>query len=623
MKTRFLLLLLALITAVSLFVSCGGETPETPSGGETGGETGGESGGETGGESGATVNYTITWVDENGTTLTTTTVKEGDTPSYTYNKADTAEWDYTLDGWCATAGGEVLSSIPAASANATYYAKISKTKQVYTVSFSTGDGSKIDSQSVEYGGVATEPATAPELDGFRFVGWSTAANGGTEVDFTAVITGNVTYYAIWNEKVEIGDYLAELLSGYSLNPYSYIPESMQPAYAANLIDPSAASIDYSSFVNVSSIPSRGFGEQWNMVLDNLQQSMTFFNVLSVVDTLATSSIVAFNNYIDSNPEDTSNYNFLSGIYSVTIKYDGNSIYYVLDYTATIPALGEQSVQIALDMNTATKVKNVRVQIGDANALAYTVSDDAYDFAIKYLGVRRAYFSVEKNTDGSVNGHIYEYIVVSSVEVASAADFYITDDYVSAVGNKADGMIGFTGYISELYNAESGKMIGYEVKETLSSITYNTIWFDIHDVDGINSIKYVPATDDETAKLFVNGSSNAWETKNVGGFSLKALSRRFDIEFRTQYFYSYDAANDTYVKYALSIPMLFVQEENYDTLVDDVKAENKITISIGVTNKNLAKLLADYDTLIDVFIANKEGFTVDFIVERIGNKVTFS
>ena len=70
-------------------------------------------------------------------------------------------------------------------------------------------------------------------------------------------------------------------------------------------------------------------------------------------------------------------------------------------------------------------------------------------------------------------------------------------------------------------------------------------------------------------------------------------------------------------------MLFVQEENYDTLVDDVKAENKITISIGVTNKNLAKLLADYDTLIDVFIANKEGFTVDFIVERIGNKVTFS
>lgn len=615
MKTRFLLLLLALITAVSLFVSCGGETPETPSGGE--------SGGETGGETGATVNYTITWVDENGTTLTTTTVKEGDTPSYTYNKADTAEWDYTLDGWCATAGGEVLSSIPAASANATYYAKISKTKQVYTVSFSTGDGSKIDSQSVEYGGVATEPATAPELDGFRFVGWSTAANGGTEVDFTAIITGNVTYYAIWNEKVEIGDYLAELLSGYSLNPYSYIPESMQPAYAANLIDPSAASIDYSSFVNVSSIPSRGFGEQWNMVLDNLQQSMTFFNVLSVVDTLATSSIVAFNNYIDSNPEDTSNYNFLNGIYSVTIKYDGNSIYYVLDYTATIPALGEQSVQIALDMNTATKVKNVRVQIGEPNALAYTVSDDAYDFAIKYLGVRRAYFSVEKNSDGSVNGHIYEYIVVSSVEVASSADFYITDDYVSAVGNKADGMVGFTGYISELYNAESGKMIGYEVEETLSAITYNTLWFDLSDIDGITSIKYVPATDNETAKLFVNGSSNAWETKNVGGFSLKALSRRFDIEFRTQYFYSYDAANDTYVKYALSIPMLFVQEENYDTLVDDVKAENKITISIGVTNKDLAKLLADYDTLIDVFIANKDGFTVDFIVERIGNKVTFS
>ena len=611
MKTRFLLLILALVAAISLFVSCGGDTPEAPSGGESGGS------------SGTGVTYTITWVDENGTTITTTTVKEGATPSYTYNKADTAEWDYTLDGWCTTADGEVLSTIPAASADATYYAKISKTKQVYTVSFSTGDGSKIDSQSVEYGGLATEPATAPELEGFRFAGWSTSANGGTEVDFTTVITGNVTYYAVWNEKVEIGDYLEELLNSYTLNPYSYIPESMQPAYAANLIDPSAASIDYSSFVNVSSIPSHGFGEQWNMVLDNLQQSMTFFNVLSIVDTLATSSIVAFNNYIDSNPADTSNYNFLNGIYSVTIKYDGSSIYYVLDYTTTIPALGEQSVQIALDMNTATKVKNVRVQLGEANALAYTVSEDAYDFAIKYLGVRRAYFSVEKNDDGSVTGHIYEYLVVSSAEVASAADFYINGDYVSAVGNKADGMLLFTGYISELYNAKNGKMLGYEVKETLSSITYNTLWFDLSDVNGINSIKYVPGTENEVAKLYVNGSSSEWETKNVGGFSLKALSRRFDIEFRTQYFYSYDAANDTYVKYALSIPMLFVQEENYDTLVDDIKAENKINISVSVTNKDRTKLLADYDTLIDTFIANKEGFTVDFIIERVGNKVTFS
>ena len=623
MKSRFLLLIFALLIAVSLLASCGGDTTETPSGGETGGETGGATGGEIGGETGATTNYTITWVDENGTTLTATTVKEGATPSYTYNKADTAEWDYTFDGWCATAGGEVLSTIPAASTDATYYAKISKTKQVYTVSFSTGDGSKIASQSVEYGGVAAEPETAPVLDGFRFVGWSSTASANVEVDWTTVITGNVTYYAVWNEKVGIGDYLAELLDSYSLNPYSYIPESMQPAYSANLINAADASIDYSSFVNVNDIPTRGFGEQWNMVLDNLQQSMTFFNMLSVVDTLATSSIVAFNNYVDSNPADTANHSFLNGIYSVTIKYDGSSIYYVLDYTATIPALGEQSVQIALDMNVATKVKNVRIQIGDANALAYTISEDAYDFAIKYLGVRRAYFSVEKNDDGSVDGHIYEYIVVSSVEVASAADFYINGDYVSAVGNKADGMIGFTGYISELYNAKTGKMIGYEVEETLKSITYNTLWFDLSDVDGINSIKYVAGTEDEASKLYVNGSSSEWEPKYVGGFSLKALSRRFDIEFRTQYFYSYDAANDTYVKYALSIPMLFVQEENYDTLVDDVKAENKVAISIDVSTNDFNKLLDDYDTLIDALIANKEGFTVDFIIERIGNKVTFS
>ncbi len=612
-KTRFLILILALLAAVCLFVSCGGETPEgsDPNSGTTP-DDGTNPGGTT-----TPVTYTITWVDENGVTITTTTVNKDAVPAYTYEKADTAEWDYTVDGWSATTDGNVLSSIPSATANATYYAKVSKTKQVYTVSFSTGDGSVVASQSVEYGGAATEPED-PECEGFRFMGWSCAKDSNVAVDWTVAITGNVTYYAVWNEKVAIGQYLKELLEGYSLNPYSYIPESMQPAYSANLIDASDATIDYSNFVNVSDMPARGFGEQWNMVLGNLQQSMTFFATLSVVDTLTSSSIVAFNNYIDKNPAETANYSFLSGVYSVTIDFDGTDMYYVLDYTVS-----GQSVQIALDMNVFTKVKHVRVQIGDANALAYTVSENSYDFAIKYLGVRRAYFSIERDDDGSVTGHIYEYLTVSSVEVASAADFYISDSYVSAVGNKAGGMIGFTGYISELYDVKSGRMIGYEVEESLQNIVYNTLWFDLHDIDGINSVKYVEATEEEGAKLYINGSDAEWQSKKVGGISYKTLSRRFDIEFRTQYFYSYDATTETYVEHAVRVPMLFIQEENYSTLVDDVKAVNKVKIEVEVSNADLEKLLEDYDTLISELKANKEGFTVEFIINKIGEKVAFA
>jgi hypothetical protein len=87
------------------------------------------------------------------------------------------------------------------------------------------------------------------------------------------------------------------------------------------------------------------------------------------------------------------------------------------------------------------------------------------------------------------------------------------------------------------------MCGYEVSETLASIQYNTLWFDLNDIFGINSIKYVPKNGDVPAKIYINGASKVWETMKVGGLSFKTASRRFDIEFRTQYVYSYDEVNE--------------------------------------------------------------------------------
>jgi hypothetical protein len=232
------------------------------------------------------------------------------------------------------------------------------------------------------------------------------------------------------------------------------------------------------------------------------------------------------------------------------------------------------------------------------------------------------FSVARDENGNVSGKIYEYLTVSSAEIASAADFYITDEYVSVVGNKASGMVGFTGYITELYDTESGRLIGYEVQETLSSIVYNTLWFNLSDVDGINTIKYQPAEGSTAAKIYINGSKDIWGVKKVGGLSLKALSRRFDIEFRTQYVYSYDAQSGKYIEHAVQVPMLFVQEENYDTLISDVKSANKITVSIDVNGTDFEQMLSDYDTLIPIFIQHKDLITPEIIIAYIGEKITF-
>ena len=561
--------------------------------------------------------YTITWINENGQMLETTTVKKGEVPLYSYSVSDTVEWDYTFQGWAVTANGEVLSSIPAATENASYYACVSSVKQKYTVTFHSNGGSAVASQTVEYGSQIVLP-TDPTYEGHRFVGWSTSQNGTDSVDFTKPITGNVDYYAVWNKAVNVKAYFAALLNGYELNPFEKIPESMRADFADNLVDADELVSDYSGFVNVSDI-RYGFGEQWHMVVENLEQSKLFFNVLSVVEGLSSTSVAAFNNYFDSNPDDTAHHEFASGIYSVTVNFDGRVISYVIEYVAEFPALGEQTVQIALWMDVETGEKNARIQLGDANALAYKITENSYEFAIKYFGVRRAMFTVETNEDGTVSGKIYEYLTDS---VASTAEFYITEDYVSVVGNKADGMVGFSGYICELYDVETGRMLGYEVQETLSLITYNTLWFNLEDVDGIYSIKYQPKNGENPAVVFVNGSSVAWEAKKVGGLGSKMLSRRFDIEFRTQYVYSYDSETGKYVQHKIDVPMLFVQEEYYDAFASDVLSTNRVAVEIDVEELDLEQLLADYDELIPEFIERKDEISSDTIVDYIGEKITF-
>ncbi len=605
-----LLLIFLLIFSLCTMFSCG--------------DTGDGGSGDSGSGDEETVKYTVIWKDENGNELSRTEVESGNVPSYTYTKQDTAEWDYTVEGWSATSGGEVISSLPAVSAETTYYAVVSKVKQQYTVTFDTQGGSAVSSVTVDYGTAISAPEDAPKYTGHKFMGWSTSAESFVEVDFESAIVENKTYYAIWNEVVNIKALLGELLNGYKASPYSYIPETMRANYSTNHIDPEDVITDYSSSVAVGDILYGGFGQQWNMVIGNINQSQLFFTALSTVETVTTTALATFNNYLDENPDNVAHHSIASGIYSITLDFDGNTIYYVLDYTATLPVLGEQTVQIALSMDTETKDKSVRIQLGDANALTYKITENSYEFAVKYLGVRRAYFSISEDERGNVSGSIYEYLTVSGVEVASAAEFYVADGYAYAIGNKADGLVGFTGYICETYDAESGKLLGYEVQETLSAITFNTLWFNIADIDGIDSIRYTEKTDTTDAAFYINGLSEAWATVKVGLLEdpLRVSTRKFDIEFRTQYFYYYDTTEESYVELAVLVPMFFVQEEDFDGIEATVGNANDVTIEILTENADITAIMDAYDDYIPVFVENKELVTVDVILDFIGSKIEF-
>ena len=612
-----LLLVFLLVFALCAMFSCG----ETDDGETDDGET---DNGETDG-GGEAVKYTVIWKDENGNEITRTEVENGAVPSYTYTKADTAEWNYTVEGWSATSGGEVISSLPTVNEETTYYAIVSQVKQQYTVSFNTQGGSTIASITVDYGTAIEAPKDTPKYSGHKFVGWSTSSESLTAVDFDALIVENKTYYAIWNEVVDISALLFELMSNYKSSPNSYIPETMRANYTPNLIDPSDVISDYSYAVDVSDILYGGFGQQWNMIVNNINQSQIFFNTLTTVEAVMTTSLAIFNNYLDENPDNVAHHTIASGIYSITLDFDGSDIYYVLEYTATLPILGVQSVQIALSMDAESKDKVVRIQLGDANALTYKVSDNGYEFAIKYLGVRTAYFSISEDQNGNISGSIYEFLSVSGVGISSAAEFYIRDGYVYAIGNKADGIIGFTGYICETYDIKTGKLLGYEVRETLSAINFNTLWFNLADIEGINSIKYKEKTNLSDAAFYINGSTSAFNTVKVGILEdpLRYSSRKFDIEFRTQYFYYYDETKESYEEVAVEVPMLFVQEEDFDGIEATVGNANDITIEILTKNADINAIMEAYDDFLPVFIENKELITVDNILVFIGNKIEFN
>ena len=84
------------------------------------------------------------------------------------------------------------------------------------------------------------------------------------------------------------------------------------------------------------------------------------------------------------------------------------------------------------------------------------------------------------------------------------------------------------------------------------------------------------------EVYVNGMEEILQTKNIGGLSLKTASRRYDVEFKTMYFYVYDSEAEEYVSTESEIPMLFIQEEHFDEFEDDFMEQNDFAANLDVS-----------------------------------------
>ena len=152
--------------------------------------------------------YTVTWMPQDGqgnAYETDTGVAYNASPSYDSEvptKAADAEHTYTFVGWATTpnqTSGSAVVDLPNVTADVTYYAAFSATKQTYTIRFETEAGGTLTG-TTECTGLShgadfpAEPGKSAN-SGYYFDGWY---KDNTKItSFPTTVTENATYTAKW------------------------------------------------------------------------------------------------------------------------------------------------------------------------------------------------------------------------------------------------------------------------------------------------------------------------------------------------------------------------------------------------------------------------------------------
>ena len=446
----------------------------------------------------------------------------------------------------------------------------------------------------------------------------------TTTYFDELTNSDPRYIPANKDRVDIKGYFLSLLDVLDSDPYSYIPDTMRPD---GVTKHSQASVtyDFNNFENVSEIQYGGFGEQWQMVVENIKESERFYCVTSYGSEIMTASRVLVSTFLDDYYGDTvtRTFNDSESRFTSKIDFDGTTLTYNIQFLSgiTIPYFGTLTPQIDMEYIIADSTKSARIQLSENNALKFVVTPDSYTFGLEY-GVdavsRKAYFTISEDENDEIEGHIYEFVQLKGKDlVPSCADFYIDEDYTVAVGNKARGIIGLDNCISEVYTTNNGRLLGYEIQEEKSisavSVTFNTLWFNLNNISGLNTIKMIEkeshGVSENPHNVYLNGQESVFATKNYGGLSLKTASRRYDIEERLQYFYGVE--DEEIVEYETSIPMMFVQEEQLSSFSSDVSGKNSyLSVSINLSSTYLNKIKDCYDEYVPIFVTAREDDPID-------------
>lgn len=160
--------------------------------------------------------YTFTFNANGGSTPSSSSITKdyneaiGTLP--TCSRAADNTYTYAFAGWFDTAaatGGTKLTTTTKVTSNKTWYAKWTATYKNYTVTWNGNGGTPSKSSSSFHYNDALGTLPTATRTGYTFKGWSTSASGSVNVSTTTKVTGNVTYYAVW----QINSYTLTVTAG--------------------------------------------------------------------------------------------------------------------------------------------------------------------------------------------------------------------------------------------------------------------------------------------------------------------------------------------------------------------------------------------------------------------------
>ena len=322
----------------------------------------------------------------------------------------------------------------------------------------------------------------------------------------------------------------------------------------------------------------------------------------------------YTNYLDGNPANYETYTGTAGGFTFTVSLTDDA--YLICATVA-------SVNVEIYANTANESYGATVQLTSNTALKYTVSANDLLVAMDILDTSATQIRFTRDAQNRTVGYLYEYLVVADRQVtATSAMIEVGEDYTVVIGTKGDFIPTSVSRNCEIYDNETGRLVGTEVREDVEGIVFNTYWFPLNKLDGISSIKKLDEANGSNADtVYINGyTDDTLHTKLMGlSHGTKLASRRFDIEFKTMYFYTYNADAEEYEAVSYEIPMIFIQEEVISSFEADFVEKNEDAldgeaVDLRVNADDLAAITRGYQILLPIYDEKKDAVTYQMIMD---------